>query len=187
MMLKLVLLLSILAYHATSTLINLNPTAINRVTPHCFTPAIDPNLAEANLQDCRDALIILAHAPGFTTPLSYSKNPRRGMHQLPLGWSSGNCLILVSCENDRDAYTFRFADVLAPAKKLVDTCVGTEVSRTWGLLRWGGMDRLGDSPSFYVSVFRPNDPEALNGGFVPVELLNQTLVKPAIEVSRRKV
>ena len=181
------LLLSSLACYTTSTIINPRPTALNRVQGHCFTPAVDPNIQATNLKDCRDALLKLVHAPDFTTPRRYSKNPRRGLHPLPLDWSSGDCLILVSCENNRDAYTFRFADVLPVARKVIDTCVGTKVNPTWGLLRWGGMDVLGDSPTFYVSVLKRRGPATSTANAVPIALVNQTLVNPAIEVSRRHV
>ena len=181
------LLLSSLACYTTSTVTNIRPTALNRVEGHCFTPVQDPNIAAPDLKDCRDALLKIVHAPDFTTPRSYSKNPRRGLRPLPLHWSSGDCLVLVSCENNRDAYTFRFADVLAVARKLVDNCVGNKVSPTWGLLKWGGMDVLGDSQTFYVSVLKTSDSATLTANAVPVELVNQTLVDPAIEVSRRNV
>ena len=181
------LLLSSFACYTTSTIINLRPTALHRVKGQCFTPALDPDLGPTNLKDCRDALVKLATAPDFTTPMSYSKNPRRGLRPLPLDWYSGDCLILVSCENERDAYTFRYADVLPVARTLVDHCVGTEVTPKWGLLRWGGMDVLGDSGTFYVSVLKLQDSASSTANAVPVELVNQTLVDPAIEVSQRSV
>ena len=187
MILGSLLLLSSLACYTTSTIINLGPTALNVIEGHCFTPDIDPDIQATNLKDCRDALLNLARAPDFRTPRSYSDNPRRGLRRLPLDWQSGNCLILVGCENDRDAYTFRFADVLPVARKLIDTCVGTETTPRWGLLRWGGMDVLGDSQTFYVSVLNLKDSANLNANAVLVELVNQTLVNPAIEVSRRYV
>ena len=181
------LLLSSLACCTTSAIISLRPTAPNRVQGHCFTPALEPGIEEVNLRDCRDALLKLATAPDFTSLRSYSKNPRRGLRRLPLDWQSGECLILVSCENDRDAYTFRFADVLPVARKVIDTCVGTKMSPRWGLLRWGGMDVLGDSQTFYVSVIKLPSSANLTANAVPVEMANQTLVNPAIEISRRNV
>ena len=187
MVIESLLLLSSLACYTTSTILNPRPTAVNRVLGHCFTPAVDPNIQATNLKDCRDALLKLATAPDFTTPRSYSKNPRRGLRRLPLNWSSGDCLILVSCENDRDAYTFSFADLLPVAWKLIDTCVGTEVSPEWGLLRWGGIDVLGDSQTFYVSVLKIKDSASSTANAVALELVNQTLVNPAMEVSRRNV
>ena len=93
----------------------------------------------------------------------------------------------MSCENNRDAYTFRFADVLPVARKVIDTCVESKVNPTWGLLRWGGMDVLGDSPTFYVSVLKLRDSATSTENALPVALVNQTLVNPAIEVSRRNV
>ena len=91
----------------------------------------------------------------------------------------------MSCENDRDAYTFRFADVLVVAKRLVDTCVGTTQSEKWGLLRWGGVQVLGDTETFYVSVGRRQDV----AGSVNLEELTtgMLLLNPAVEGSRRNV
>ena len=89
----------------------------------------------------------------------------------------------MSCENDNDAYTFRFADVLVVARRLVDNCVGTREAPKWGLLRWGGMDVLGDSLTFYVSIIGPSHTRNATGRAVPVELMNDTLLDPAIGVS----
>ena len=160
-------------------LIDLSPSSINNssnhIVPHCFTPGTYPGIGETNLKDCRDALVVLARNPDFTTPMRYSKNPRRGI-KIPRGWTSGECIIFVSCENDRDAYTFRIADVLVLAKKLVDTCVGTTVDEEWGLLRWGGVEILGDSMTFYVSVGKPHTPTTSAETVIPVDLVNGTLL-----------
>ena len=102
---------------------------------------------------------------------------------MPRGWRSGDCLILVSCENDRDAYTFRFADVLVVAKRLVDNCVEGRESERWGLLRWGGVDDLGASETFYVSVGKPFAPRIPAESAGPVESLNGTRLDPTIDIS----
>lgn len=179
------LLLSSLAHYATSMIIDVDSTITtntsNRIVPHCFTPDSSPGIGETNLKDCRDTLLILARNPNFTTPMRFSKNPRRGL-KVPRGWSSGECLIFVSCENDRDAYTFRFADVLVVAKKLVDTCVATKEVEKWGLLRWGGVDILGDTETFYVSVGKPHARRPPAGGIISVDFVNGTLADPAIDV-----
>lgn len=87
---------------------------------------------------------------------------------------------MMSCENDRDAYTFRFADVLVVARRVVDNCVGTTQSEKWGLLRWGGVEVLGDTETFYVSVGK-----RVAGSVNLVELTSGTLLDPAIEGTRR--
>ena len=151
------------------------------ITPHCFTPASLEGVGETNPHDCRAALEILIRQPHFTTRYSFSKNPRRGL-KVPKGWTSGQCVIFVSCENDRDAYTFRLADVAANARKLVAGCVGKESER-WGMLRWGGVDILGDSETFYVSVGRPVAPRppGLGGGSVLAVVGNGSLVEVEVE------
>ena len=176
------LLLSTLSHHATSTVINpsLAPSS-NAIIAACFTPEIR-TVSETNMQDCRNALTVLARAPDFTTPKTYSKNPRREALSIPKGWVAGDCLIMVSCDNDRDAYTFRLADVLAVAKKIVDNCVATRVSPKWGLLRWGGIDVLGNSLTFYVSVFKPLRDST--GKAISLELVNDTLLDTAMKYSR---
>lgn len=182
----LLLLLSSLAYHTSSMLIDPNPTmkanTSNRIEPRCFTPETSPDVGETNQNDCRDALLILARTRGFTNPYQFSKDPRRGV-RLPLVWKSRECVIFVNCENDHDAYTFRFADVLVVAKRLVDVCVGTHESERWGLLRWGGLDGLGDSETFYVSVGYPLPLVSAAGSVIPVELVNGTLLDSATGVS----
>lgn len=182
----LLLLLSSIAYHVTSTVVDLDHTtsskASNRIVPHCFTPALTPDMGETNLEDCRKALLILARVPNFNTPVTFSKNPRRGII-VPRGWRSGECLIMMSCENDRDAYTFRLADVLAVAKRVVDSCIGTDEAGRWGPLRWGGIDIVKDSLTFYVSVSKPPTSTTPVEVVMPVELVNGTLLYPAIEVS----
>lgn len=92
---------------------------------------------------------------------------------------------MVSCENDRDAYTFRSADVLVVARKVVDECVGTVVSPKWGLLRWGGVNELGGSETFYVAVFKPERPGVRigSGRFGVGELGNGTLLGSAVDDS----
>ncbi|KAF6220048.1 hypothetical protein HO133_003873 [Letharia lupina] len=181
----LLMLLSTLVSRVTPTLADLSPSATtnssNRIVPHCFTPDTSAGIGETNLKDCRDALVVLASNPDFTVPMSFSKNHRRG-HKIPRGWASGDCVIFVSCANDRDAYTFRFADVLVVAKRLVDTCVGRNAGK-WGFLKWGGVDILGNSETFYVSVGRPHPRRSLDGSATPVELVNGTLLDLAIGVS----
>lgn len=181
------LLLASFAHQATSMLINLNLTTAtdssNDLDAHCFTPETSPEMTEVSLRSCRAALQVLARNPDFTTPFRFSKNPRRGI-KIPRAWTSGDCTIIMSCENDRDAYTFRFADVLVVAKWLVDTCVGTQESEKWGLLRWGGVHILGDSDTFYVSVGKLYTPTIPAGSVDLMELTSATALSPAIEDSR---
>ena len=175
------LLLASLSHHVNSTVINPSLAPSNPgIIAACFTPELR-TVSETNMQDCRNALQVLARAPDFTTPMTYSKNPRRGAI-IPRGWVANDCLIMVSCDNDRDAYTFRLADVLVVAKKIVDNCVATKQSPKWGLLRWGGIDVLGDSLTFYVSVFKPMRDSA--GNAISLELVNDTLLDTAMKDSR---
>ncbi|KAM0799461.1 Alpha/Beta hydrolase protein [Usnea florida] len=88
-----------------------------------FIPDAHPVLRPTNLADCKNALRTLVQQPGFKHSYRFSRNPRRGV-QVPTGWRAGDCLILLSCENDYDADTFSYVDVLRGAKFVVDQHTG---------------------------------------------------------------
>ena len=96
---------------------NANP--LKAIIPHCFIPGSHPDIHPTNVADCNAALHWLIREPGFTEYYRFSRNHRRGI-QVPRGWHSGDCIIFTSCENDYDADTFRYADVLRVAKKVLD-------------------------------------------------------------------
>ena len=77
----------------------------------------------------------------------FSKNLRRvDAIRLPKGWTQGDCIIMVSCANDRDTSAFRLADVALKARAIITQCVnGRDLS-------YGGIVGVSDVPSFYVSV-----------------------------------
>ena len=190
MALKVLLLLAILAHHATSIHMDLNPSMItntsNRIYPHCFTPTSVPGIQETNLTDCNTALRTLARQPDFRTRFVFSKNTRRGL-KVPRAWLAGNCIILMSCLNDRDAYTFRYADVLVIAKLIVENCVERE-QEGWGTFKWGGVDQILDSETFYVSVGKPSrpipPPSGTGAGSLLLENLTDVItLDQAIEVA----
>ena len=173
---NMLLLLVILAHHATSIHMDLSPSVktntSNRIFPHCFTPISVPGIQETNLTDCNNALRLLARQPDFRTRFIFSKNTRRGL-KVPRAWLAGDCVILISCENDRDAYAFRYADVLVIAKLIVENCVERE-QEGWGTFKWGGVDQILDSETFYVSVGRPHEPTPSSTGSRSLMLENLT-------------
>ena len=95
---------------------------------------------------------------------------------MPRGWLAEDCVIIISCENDRDAYAFRYADVLLIAKLIVDNCVGRE-EEGFGTLNWGGVDQILDSETFYVSVGKPHEPipSTTGAGSLMLENLDQAI------------
>ena len=173
---KVLLLLALLAHHATSTHRDLNRSIItnasNRIFPHCFTPMSVPGIKETNLTDCNTALRGLARQPDFRTRFVFSKNTRRGL-KVPRGWLARDCVIIISCENDRDAFAFRYADVLVIAKLIVENCVERE-QEGFGTFRWGGVDQILDSETFYVSVGKPSEPIPSSTGIGSLMLENLT-------------
>lgn len=60
---------------------------------------------------------------GFRNRYRFSRNQRVG-RAVPQYWRSGECIILMSCENDYDADVFSYVDVLRAAKKIVDQVSG---------------------------------------------------------------
>jgi len=154
----------------------------NVIIGHCYTPASLAGVQETNPRDCREALKVLIRQPAFTTPLRFSKNLRRGI-KVPRGWTAGQCIIFVSCENDRDAYTFRFADVAQNARRLIDGCVGKpDETGQWGTFKWGGVDKLLDTMTFYVSVGKPVPPSpGVGEGTVMALMGNGTMIEVEVE------
>lgn len=94
-------------------------SALNGVTPQCFYPGSHHDICPTNLADCKKALQSLVREPNFTQYQWFSRNHRRGI-QVPKGWRWGNCIIFTSCENDYDADTYRYSDVLRKAKAVID-------------------------------------------------------------------
>ena len=91
----------------------------------------------------------------------------------------------MSCENDRDAYSFRYADVLVIAKLIVENCVERE-QEGWGTFKWGGVDQILDSETFYVSVGKPHEPipsSTRAGSLLLENLTDGTILDQAIEVA----
>lgn len=120
----------------------------NDVWPFCFTPETHPGFRLTNSQDCMDALRELVREPSFLVPFQFSKNSRRGI-KLPKSWRSGQCVIFVSCANDRDADTFTYAHVAQQARRVIQSCVDNTAAP------YGGVEEIGNVGTFYVSVGRP--------------------------------
>ncbi|KAL2041856.1 hypothetical protein N7G274_005641 [Stereocaulon virgatum] len=129
----------------------------NDVHLHCFTPVAHPDRGPTNVNDCKSVLEMIVSLPDSLTPYRFSKNKRRlDVIPLPKGWRTRDCIIFVSCENDRDMDVFRLADAARQARNIIQNCVEGETTP------YGGIDGVGSVGSFYVSVGRPVGPR----GFV---------------------
>ena len=115
----------------------------------CFTPETHPDVAFANLTDCRGALGKLVRQPGFLIRFKFSKNWRFGI-KVPKQWQQGDCTIFVSCGNDYDTDTFRYADVARAAQSIMRTCIEDKPDEPYG-----GLESIGEIGSFYVAVGKP--------------------------------
>ncbi|KAK0508067.1 hypothetical protein JMJ35_009151 [Cladonia borealis] len=117
----------------------------NDIELRCFTPA--SARFPLNPADCSVAFMQIVLTPGFRVVYRFSKNLRRlDAVKLPKGWTQGDCIIMVSCANDRDTSAFRLSDVAHAARAIINQCV---VGRD---LSYGGIVGVSDVPSFYVSV-----------------------------------
>ena len=136
-------------------------SSLDMVDTHCYTPdrGDTPGIQPTQLQACKNALHVLVLMPDFTTKARYSRNPRTMGRKLPVGWQLGThaeCRIVLSCENDRDSAMFSYADIAQSAKKIIDSCVDQpDAHGRYPLLRWGGVNGIGDQETFYVAVARP--------------------------------
>lgn len=139
-------------------------TTVGDVIPYCFDQTSHPGIGYTNYADCRRAMTRLIREPRFTTSFRFSKNPRRlDIIKLPKGWGAGNCVIFVSCENNRDTSVFRYADVAREANRIIDKCI-KEVPDRPGEPPYGGLVQVGDVGTFYVSVGRPTNRRPLAPG-----------------------
>ena len=142
--------------HASPAAIGAQPSlpalnaSTNEVHLHCFTPGLHPERPLTNVNDCKNALALMVLEPNFITPYRFSKNSRRfDVIPVPKGWTSGDCIIFVSCENDRDTDVFRLADVAGQARKIIQACVEGQATPH------GGINGVGTVGTFYVSVGKP--------------------------------
>lgn len=133
----------------------------NAIVPHCYIPEgrDTPGIHATDLEACKDALAVLVRTPNFMTRFRFSRNPRAMAIEIPTGWQMGtvsDCRILVNCQNDRDTGVFRYADVAQIARRIIENCV--DQPDPYGrhpLLRWGGVDGIEGTETFYVAVARP--------------------------------
>ena len=158
------LILSLLTHYflstssATSTPnanLSLIPTtnATNDIEGYCFDKESRPGIGYTDSADCRRVLRLISddHHYRDRTPLRFSKNPRNGI-RVPKGWQYDDCLIYISCQNDRDADTFTLMDIFKAAVTVIKDCVDET------LAKYGGIEGVGSVGTFYVSVGRPDNP-----------------------------
>ena len=114
---------------------------------YCFDQSSHPGVGTTNSADCRGALRTLASLPEYRSHarLRFSKNPRNGI-RVPKGFQHDQCIIYLSCANDRDSEYFTLADIFTVALGIIKECVDQPV------VKYGGLDYVGNVGTFYVSV-----------------------------------
>ena len=155
--LSLLLFLSLLLHvNATSSIFqpafsHINSTSI--IDLYCFDQDSHPGIGATNSADCRGALRIIASLPEYRSRAVYrfSKNPRNGI-KVPKGFQYGLCVIYVSCSNDHDSDYFSLVDVSRAAISIIKNCVDQPE------IKYGGLEGVGNSGTFYVSVGKPVGP-----------------------------
>ncbi len=124
--------------------------ATNDIELRCFSPALYPERSALNSTDCDLALMKLVLTPRFNVLQKFSKNMRRlDTLKVPRGWGQGKCIIMLSCENDRDTASFKLADVARQVRAIINYCIeGHDTT-------YGGIVGVSDVPTFYVSIAGP--------------------------------
>ena len=149
-----------------SSILQLNPT-VNYPTL-CFHP-IPLEYKSADAEDCHVIIdsIILRYPEPFAE-LSWGYTDEQDINlalEENSKWIWGECMIFVKCPRDESVDRFRFVDVAARAKDIIQECVvGTKEG-------YGGFSDIGHLPmlmSFYVAVGGRDD-----------SLANSTLLSPS--------
>ena len=115
----------------------------------CFDLGTHPGIGSPNLADCHGAMSQLVREPGFILERSFSRNWRRGI-EVPKQWLRGDCTIFVSCGNDYDSDSFRYADIAHTAGNVIRRCIEDQPEEPYG-----GLQTVGRVGSFYVAVGKP--------------------------------
>jgi len=154
---------------------------VNEVMPYCFSHDSHPGIGTTNSHDCRETLRMIYRDPNRENIYRFTKNPRRdvGVLGLPYGWQYNECVIYVSCSNERDAAYLKFLDVAQQAVKVIRACVDQKDTK------YGGIEEIGSVSTFYVSVGRPTNPRrvssSLSASLAQATLVgNSTLVEAAL-------
>ena len=124
--------------------------ATNLGAPRCFGPGSHEGLYPTNFGDCQKAMEQLVSMPDFSIRFTFSRDERRGI-KVPIRWRFGECLIFLSCLNEKDVDAFSYLDVTRTAYGVFRTCVDVQAP----VLPWGGVDMVGRLKSFYVSIGGP--------------------------------
>ncbi|MCJ1460261.1 hypothetical protein MMC28_010640 [Mycoblastus sanguinarius] len=113
---------------------------------HCFDLGT-PQAFSVDIDDCEPAIDMLFHDPtGVMEIQQFSRKVEHGAHHVPTDWHFGRCQVLLTSGDSSAVDTFRLADVIYKARKLIDNCVA--VSKT----RLGGIATIGHGATFFVAV-----------------------------------
>ena len=117
----------------------------------CFNQETHPGIGFPNLANCHSAMGQLVREPGFVLERSFSRNWRLGI-EVPKQWLHGDCTVFVSCGNDYDSDSFRYADIAHAAQNVIRSCIEDQPKEPYG-----GLKTVGRIGSFYVAVGRPKE------------------------------
>lgn len=141
--------------YATLDKNSIPPAIIEHTDPtmECFNLAT-PRCYPVNTPDCELVIEAIYHDPaGVMEMTQFSHNPAHtGTYRTPAHWAVGNCLILLTSANETAVDTFRLADVIVKAQKIIDQCPPNSKKSL------GGLATIGHRASFFVAVNGLVDP-----------------------------
>jgi len=142
--------------YATTDKASIPPAVIDHTDPtlECFN-LTTPRSYPVDTPDCEFAIDAIFHDPaGVMEMTQFSHNPMHlGTYKIPAYWAVGRCLILLSSANETAVDTFRLADVILKAQKIIDQCPPNSKKSL------GGIATIGHRASFFVVVNGPADDE----------------------------
>lgn len=140
--------------YATSEKSSIPPAVIDHTDPtlECFN-LTTPRSYPVDTADCEFVIEAIYHDPaGVMTMTQFSHNPTHsGTYQIPAHWGIGQCLILLTSADETAVDTFRLADVIVKAQKIIDQCPPNSKKHL------GGLATIGHRASFFVAVNGPID------------------------------
>ena len=122
----------------------------------CFDASAHPRLIPAQMEDCRQAALLIQEIGQLTRPVTLSRHSR-GNFPLPQVFRSGTCVITVDVVHDADSDRFPLWVVNNAALDLAGDCV----ERSFHV---GGKKFVGPNQIVYVMIFGRNPPPPPTGG-----------------------
>ena len=140
--------------YATTNKSSIPPATIDHTdrTLECFN-LTTPRTYPIDVADCQYVIDGIFHDPAGVMQLRQFSNNRSlaGIYFVPADWDVGRCTIILRAARENAVDTFRLADVILKAQKIIDQCPPNSKRSL------GGIATIGHRAGFYVAVNGPSD------------------------------